>query len=124
MVEATATLRGQVAEADIGDNQAAGQVVAQEVQVARVDRVDLEAPAAAAALAETLGEVMAEEEAVGTVSLLRAEVLHRQVATQVGEAPVRPVTGQKEPPDNGRTQRCSKSCGRSRTRSRFSSRTT
>ena len=123
VVEATATLRGQVAEADIGGSQAAGQVVAQEVQVARVVRVDLEVPAAAA-LAEDLGEITAEEGAVGMVPLLRAEVLHRQVATQVGEAPVRPVTGQKEPPDNGRTQRCSKSCGRLHTRSRFSSRTT
>ena len=82
-----ATLRGRAAEADRGGNQAVGQVVAQEVQVARVVRVDLEVPAAAA-LAEDLGEITAEEGAVGMVPLLRAEVLHRQVATQVAEAPV------------------------------------
>ena len=85
-----ATLRGLEAEADSGDHRAEAQVVdqaAQEAQVARVDRVDLEVPAAAA-LAEDPGEITAEEGGAEMASLLRAVVAHRQVATQVAEAPV------------------------------------
>ena len=124
--EGMAILRGLEAEADRGDHLEEVQVVDQAdqgAQEARAYRVDLEV-LAAAVLAEVPGEITAEEGVAGEASPLQAVGVHRQVATQVAEAPVRPVTGRREQPDAGQIQRCLRSCDRLRTRSRFSSKTT
>ena len=100
--EATAILRGLVAEAGHGGHRAVVPVADQVALAARVDRVGLEVPAAAA-LVGILGEITAAEEVADEVSLLRAAG-HRQVVTQVAEAPARPDTGRRGQLGAGRIQ--------------------
>ena len=120
-VEVMATLRGQAAAEDLGGTLAVDQaVVAAE---ARVAQVVLEAQAAAALMAARGGTTV-EDEAVAMVSLLQVEVPHHQVATQVAVAPVRPAIGRRELTGAGLILRCWRSCGKSLTRRKSSSRTT
>ena len=120
-VEEMATLHGLVAVEDLGDTLEVDQAaVAAE---ARVVQAGLEAQAVAALMAAR-GETMVEDEAVATVSLLRVAVPHHQAATQVAVAPVRPASGRRELTGAGLILRCWRSCGKSLTRRKSSSRTT
>ena len=126
-VVGTAILHGQAAAEVLGDTPEVDLVLAAaEALAVRVDleaRGDLEALAEAALMA-ALGRIMAEDEAEVTASLPLVEVRHHRVVTRVEEVLVRPASGQRGLIGAGLIPRCWRSCDRSPTRRRSSSRTT
>ena len=128
-----AILHGRAAAEVPGDTPEVDLVLAAaEALAVRVDlearealeaQVALEAQAEAALMAAR-GRTTVEDEAEVTVSLLQVEVRHHQVVTQAAEALVRPASGRRGLIGAGLIPRCWKSCDRSLTRRRSSSRTT